>query len=283
MMKKRIIVNYSSAFGLPGERPDAGLALIHLLCSNRIKLEAIVVSGSCEDINRITVSLEWLLKFSRRQDVKVFGECTGGDEDYVAAAESRAAESLVDHLAESMTSELEKAVLLDIGRPDVLRLVSDSMSAMSDYFSEIVFWNPRPFPPQRLGVDFPAGSLDNKELAEVFKSSGCALTMLGDDTAFQTPLDMDELVQIRSVSKPLYYLLRDYLMRRAADEKSFSRDFLYKLPSAVYLTHPELFPVEDGTVKGVSLNICSHINDINAYGTVLQSSWKSWHKQEPTE
>jgi len=279
-MKKRVIVNYSSAFGLPGVQPDAGMALIHLLESKSIKLDAIVVSGAGPELNRVTAAIDWLLKFSGRTDLRVFGRCSDAEEKTADEAEREAADLLTAFLNESEKTKGGKAVLLDIGEPQVLKLAAARMTSLSDYFSAIVFWNPGSTPPQRRGAAYPHGSLQDETLYSVYTESCCPLTSFGEEAAFQSPLDIDELVDIRSSSKPLFYLLKDYLLCRAADANIVSQDFLYRLPPAVYLTNPELFSIQERTKNGFTFNICPYITDIKAYNSILHSSWTSWHKQE---
>jgi len=275
MMKKRVIVNYSSAYGLPGVQPDAGMALIHLLESNSITLDAIIVSGA--QLPRITSAIDWLLKFSGRTDVRVFGRCRSEDQNEIATV--KAADSFVAYLNKAVEAEAQKAVLLDIGEPQVLGLAAGVMSSLSDYFSEIVLWNPTSMSPQRREVVYPQSSLQDEELRSVYIDSGCILTTFGEGIAFQSPLDIDELVDIRKASKPLYYMLKDYLLNRAASGHVL-QDFLYRLPPAVYMSHPELFSIDELSKNGITMKRCSNIADIKAYNSILHASWTTWHKRE---
>ncbi|MBI9106677.1 MAG: hypothetical protein JEZ04_08025 [Spirochaetales bacterium] len=293
MMKKRVILNYASAFGLPSERPDAGLALIHLLESEHIQLDAILISGSAADLPRISAALGWLLKFSGRTDIRVFGSCAPADEAAAGRAEQSAADSLKSYLDDTREAE-GKPVLLDLGEPSALILTVEKMQKLSDYFTEIVFWTPQPHPSQRRGLSLPHGSLQDEALRTLYMDSDCILTMFGEEPGYQTPLDIDELVTIRNFSRPLYYLLKDYLLCTAVSEgRGGGQDFLFRLPAAVYLTNPELFYIKKKMMRpelnqesgfsfsddGRAVMLCEYISDIKEYNRSLQAIWKSWHGQ----
>jgi len=271
MSKNRVIVNYSSAFGLPGVNPDAGLAMLHLLISKNIIIEAVVLSGQSEEAQRVSAAFEWLLRFSGRSDVRVINALESGKKE--------AAESLLTLLYDSAGGESTSPVLLDIGDPSILLYTGKVRHDFFNSFSSLVFWTPSAIPHQRKGKAPSDGSFENIILRDYYLNSSVPLVMFNNEIGYLNPFDFDSLISIRSVSKPLYYLLKEF---GRFDGES---DYLYRLPAAVYLSNPELFNLEADEIVslgdaagfafkkgGRAVQVARYITDINAYNKILDEN-----------
>ena len=231
----KVVVNYSGQFGLPGADFDSGLALLYLLCSDRVEIPAIILSTEDQRYDRNEAALRWLFRFAGRDEIPVLDSF-------------------------EVRSDFDKTVLFDIGSgvaaPEFMK-----------QFSCVVFWSPENRPFQRAGEAPAGGALDNPDKRDVLMKSGCSLRCFGNETGFQNPIDIDYLAAMRCVCKPLYFLLKDLC---GVDDNS---GFLYRLPAAVSLTDPELFSFSEK--EGGRLQFADYITDINRYNSLLVKTWAS--------
>ncbi len=116
------------------------------------------------------------------------------------------------------------------------------------------------------------------------------VTLMNAHICLQAPFDLPELAPIEQSDPVAYGILRDYLLTCETRHLA-SRDYLWDLLPAVYISYPELFdsnPVwvrstvadlETGTIiinddaDGALINLPTRILDVDRFYAILYDAW----------
>jgi inosine-uridine nucleoside N-ribohydrolase len=281
-MRLPIICDCDNTMGVPGKPVDDGQTLLYLLGRPDIELLGVTTSFGNGTIDEVYGATTRLLRSAGRPDIPVLRGASRRGQLGTEAAR---------FLAETVAMRPGAISLLAIGPQGNLRAAADldpgffgnlaQIACMGGYLGrlDVPGW-------EHIGeVNLSA----DPEAAFAALHAPCPYTLMNAQTCLQAPFGQPELERMQSGDPAFYAMLRDFLLFCA--NLGMPTEYLWDLLPAVYLSHPDLFDINNVWVRssagdlaagaivlgeerqGVRINMPSRILDTERFYAALYEAW----------
>jgi len=278
----KVIIDCDNTFGLPTLPIDDGQTIIYLLGRDDIEIVGITTTFGNSTIDDVYPATCRLMEKLGRTDIPVLRGAAA-----FRGGKTEASDFLVKKAAE-LKGEIN---LIAIGTFANLKIASDTdpgffgnlnqITMMGGYFHRLPYkgW---------CDVKEVNFSGDGEASWRVFRAE-CPVTIMSAHICFAVPFGLSELAPVADWDLEQYFIMLELLLS-SSEFLDDAQDYLWDLLPAVYLSYPDLFPlnkikiasspeeIEEGILRtgeeGAEVNVPEYILDVNECYRIIYDAWK---------
>lgn len=248
-LRKRIIFDTDTRFGLPGGEVDGGLALLYLLSQLdqcEAVLSGITISGRADQRPRSAAAVSWLLRLCGREDIPVYGG---------AAQKEGASWDAARFLAEETARYPGEVTVLSTGPLNTVKRAGEIDASLYSHLQELVCCGGllHPFQVRGWKADGDFRFAADPAAAQEVLNRVYLPVVITMHLGMQLKMTIDDLIPFHTAHPGLYYLLKEQLLSSSEYSSKVSEEklagtaarepsvYLLGMLPVLYALHPEFF------------------------------------------